>query len=345
NVVSPISSSQATPATAVYWNELWELQKEKIPDSTLFAQRRNSSSYCHLTPCDTIRSTEKWLDKRRNFRRQSNVPEITVKGYKGEYDPEHVVFTISISEDDDKQFPEWRRLPSHAAWEYLGSESRALFKQLYGRKHYYQDVALVMRNGATEGLLRLKENGEWIELPVGARYNMSSNYKAAGWNRALANYNASLAKHERNFDREVNKRTARYRREHKSMPATAWKEAKSSMQENEKAMLLDPWIDYAATRKPVRWVANENSQRDLATVTTTFGLQDFGVYNIDRIMKMKDQQNVLASAVDADGKPWPWVNGFAVLKNENSVITYWGTSGGTGDNFLVSPGNMKSLFL
>lgn len=83
----------------------------------------------------------------------------------------------------------------------------------------------------------------------------------------------------------------------------------------------------------------------LAKVRTTFDLDDFGIYNIDRIMKMADQQNVLAATADEEGKPFPWVMAYAVLNSERSVITYWGDGRGLEDNMLVSPGKMKSLFL
>lgn len=117
------------------------------------------------------------------------------------------------------------------------------------------------------------------------------------------------------------------------------------MNEAERPMDLTGWVSYADTRRPVRNGWSENMQRDLSAVRTTFGLESFGVYNIDRIMKMADQQNVLANAVDREGSPFPWVSGFAVLKNENSVITYWGNGTGQADNLLVAPGRMKSLFL
>lgn len=114
------------------------------------------------------------------------------------------------------------------------------------------------------------------------------------------------------------------------------------MNESEQAMVLEPWREYAATRRPVNW---EMGNANFAAVRTTFGLEGFGLYNIDRIMKMPEQQNVLASAVGPDGEPFQWVNAYAVLRDENSVITYWGNGTGTRDNLLVAPGKMKSLFL
>ena len=117
------------------------------------------------------------------------------------------------------------------------------------------------------------------------------------------------------------------------------------MIDNERTMDLENWKVYAATRRPAMGWADATTQRDLDLVQTTFGLSSFGVHNIDRIMKMKRQLNVLASTIGPEGEPFPWVHAFAVLRNENSVITYWGTGGGQNDQLLVSPGNMKSLFL
>ncbi|MBK8500606.1 MAG: OmpA family protein [Flavobacteriales bacterium] len=337
--------SPATEATALYWTKLWQLEAEKRPDSVRFADRRSSGRYCHLTSCDTATPGGSWVKQRNRFKPVARVPEIHVVGYKGIYDPDHVLFAIEFRGRDDEQFPEWRRLPYRTVWEYTGPEPRAVFKRLYGKRHYFQDIGLSMAPGGNDGVIRLKENGDWLELPVSAKWDRSKPMRSARWDRALVLYDKQLAKRTLRFDRDVARNVARYNREHLNMPLTAWKKARTAMDSLERPMELDPWREYASTRRPIMWNLNANQARDLEAVQTSFGLQDFGVFNIDRIMKMQDQQNVLAAAVDAEGKPWPWVNGFAVLNNENSVITYWGSGKGTGDNFLVSPGRMKSLFL
>ncbi|MFZ1691610.1 MAG: OmpA family protein [Flavobacteriales bacterium] len=334
--------STATEATSLYWNKLWDLEREKRPDTTLFEARRTSGRYCHLTPCDTSARGDTWLRKRNRFKRQAHVPEIRVLGYKGMYDAERIVFVVQVDNKNDKQFPDWRRVPHKAIWEYSGPESRAVFKRLYGRRHLFQDIHLDMKPGQLEGTLWLKENGEWLQLPVSAKWNRSSPLKAARWDRAMVLYAKALKKRQVRFDRDVMRSTDRYKREHADMPLTAWKHARRAMNESEQAMVLEPWREYAATRRPVNW---EMGNANFAAVRTTFGLEGFGLYNIDRIMKMAEQQNVLASAVGPDGEPFQWVNAYAVLRNENSVITYWGNGTGTRDNLLVAPGKMKSLFL
>lgn len=342
---APIAPSLVTEATGVYWNRLWQLQSEKRPDSMLFAERRQASNYCHLTACDTAAPGASWVKKRDRFEEVDRVPEIRVFGYKGIYDQDRVVFTVKIEGDDDQQFPEWRRLPHKAVWEYRGSESRAVFKRLYGRRHLFQDIDLVLEPGTDDGTLRLKENGIWLELPISAKWNRNTPREELRWDNALALYNKALSKRSRNFDRDVQRKVDRYARQHKDLPATAWKHAHKAMDDAERTMDLTAWVNYADTRRPVQSRWGVTTQRDLTAVQTTFGLENFGVYNIDRIMKMADQQNVLAATTCPDGKPFPWVNGFAVLTNENSVITYWGGGSGLGDNFLVAPGKMKSLFL
>ncbi len=340
--VSAVRSSAATEATSLYWQKLWDLEREKRPDTTLFEARRASARYCHLTPCDTAASGNSWIRKRDRFKRLAGVPEIRVVGYKGLYDADRIVFVVQVDNKNDKQFPDWRRVPHKAIWEYSGPESRAMFKRLYGRRHLFQDIHLDMKTGQEEGTLWLKENGEWLQLPVSAKWNRSSPLKVARWDRAMVLYAKALDKRKARFDRDVLRSANRYKREHADMPLTAWKHARRAMNESEQAMVLEPWREYAATRRPVNW---EMGNANFAAVRTTFGLDGFGLYNIDRIMKMAEQQNVLASAVLPDGTPFQWVNAYAVLRDENSVITYWGNGTGTRDNLLVAPGKMKSLFL
>lgn len=341
-VASSAARSPVTEATALYWSRLRGLEQEKRPDTTRFDARRNSGRYCHLTACDTAAPSGSWLRKRDRFNRYPKAPRISVLGHKGMYDPDRVVFVVSIDRENDKQFPDWRRLPHNAVWQYDGPEPRAVFKRLYGRRHLFQDVHLDMQPGRNEGTLWLKENGEWLQLPVSAKWNRATPLKAARWDRAMNLYAQALNKRRERFDRDVARRANRYQREHADMPLTAWKHARPAMSEQERAMELAAWRDYAATRKPMDW---NDAMNNFATVRTSFGLDGFGVYNIDRILKMPEQQQVLASTVLPDGQPFPWVNAFAVLSNENSVVTYWGNGHGTGDNLLVAPGRMKSLFL
>lgn len=340
--VSASAASPATEATALYWRKLRELENEKRPDTTRFDDRRNSGRYCHLTACDTTSPGGSWLRRRDRFKRYPKAPEIRVAGYKGMYDPDRVVFVIQIGSEHDKQFPDWRRLPHKAIWQYEGPDSRTAFKRLYGRRHLFQDIHLDMKPGAESGILWLKENGEWLPLPVSAKWNRATPLKAARWDRAVNLYAQALDRRRARFDREVARRGNRYQREHADMPRAAWKHAQRAMNEQEKAMELDAWRDYAATRRPMDW---GTAQAAFASVRTSFGLEGFGLYNIDRILKMPEQQQVLASAELPDGRPFPWVNAFAVLKDENSVVTYWGSGRGTGDHLLVAPGRMEALIL
>lgn len=340
--VSAAAALPATEATALYWRKLWELENEKRPDTTRFDDRRNSGRYCHLTACDTTSPSGSWLRRRDRFKRYPKAPEIRVAGYKGMYDPDRVVFVIQMSSEHDKQFPDWRRLPHKAIWQYEGPDSRADFKRLYGRRHLFQDIHLDMKPGAESGTLWLKENGEWLPLPVSAKWNRATPLKAARWDRAMNLYAQALDKRRARFDRDVARRANRYQREHADMPRTAWKHAQRAMNEQESALELAAWRDYAATRKPMDW---NDAMNNFATVRTSFGLDGFGLYNIDRILKMPEQQQVLASAELPDGRLFPWVNAFAVLKDENSVVTYWGSGRGVGDHLLVAPGRMKALFL
>ncbi len=335
------SLNLATEATAQYWSALRRLQQDERPDSTLFAERRNSSNYCHLEKCAPLKGEVRWKKKRDQFEDIHGIPRITVVGHKGIYDQDRIVFEIVM---ESKKLPEWQRLPGNAVWEYVGPDSRRTFKQLYGRKHVYQDIALDMVQGEETGTLHLKENGQWLSLPVSAKWNRTDKYKQAQWDRRIKAYQKELDKRENEFNAKVDRSLKKYERTHADPSALAWKEARRYMTKVEREMETVDWYTYAAARP---WIPNnwENAIQDFQQVITTFALEGFGLYNIDRIIKMKDQLNVIAATQDPNGEQFPWVTAFAVLKNENSVITYWGSGKGERDEFLVAPGKMKSLFL
>ena len=343
---SASQSNVVTAAASRYWQELFRLESTSIPDSTMFDDRRRDANYARTIAFYNASAGTKW---RRNLEQlkqtPSEVPKISVVGHRGMYDPDHIAFEIAMAASSAKQLPEWRHLPYGAVWEYRGAEPRKLFKRLYGSRHLFQDVDLVMEPGMDDGVLRLKENGEWLEIAVSAKADRRTPSEAARWDRSIIKYHRALKQTQQRFDRLLAVDVAQYNRMRIKFSSMAWTEARSAMLDSERTMDLESWEVYAATRRPaMRW-ADATTQRDLDLVQTTFGLSSFGVHNIDRIMKMKRQLNVLASTVGPEGEPFPWVHAFAVLRNENAVVTYWGTGGGKNDQLLVSPGNMKSLFL
>ena len=331
-----------TEATMAYWVHLATLSDMRPPDTTLFAERRASPDYCNMRPCQRWRG-DRGLAFRRN--RTAGPSTLRVVGYKGIYDQDRIVFQVVASSYND--FPEWRRIPDRAVWEYSGPSSRRMFKRLYGRKHVYQDVELVMAPGHDHGLLRLKQDGEWLELPVSAAWNRTTPTLRKRWDKSMLAYTKALRKREGEHDRAVQREMARYRRLHGGGPEElAWVHAKRLMNATEAAMVLPEWLPYAAERPlplvPSRW--NE-SNGILAGLTTTFGLEGFGVYNIDLIMKMPDRRDLIVDVMDEHGEPFRWVVGHAVMRRMPAVVTYWGQGKGVADHMLVSPGKIATLLL
>lgn len=345
----PVASNplgNATPATQAYWTEVFRLENERAPDSTLFADRRRSAHYCHLTRCDTAAPGTSWIKRRNRFRDESRVPEISVAAYKGIYDPSRVIFRVEMPRWCEHQFSDWRRVPHNALFQYIGPESRAVFKRLYGRRHFFQDIHLDMAAEATEGTLWLKENGEWLELPVSVQYDQRTPLRATRWKKAMTLYQKALARRAASFDRDVAKQLTRYKRNHQNIPLTAWREARDEMISSEKSMALAAWIPYAQERPYVMPAGvSANPWAMFATQRTSISIYGFGKVNVDRYLQMPEQVNVIASAIDEDGHHFKWVRGYAIPKGRNAVITYQGTGEGRMDALLVAPGFLESLFL
>jgi hypothetical protein len=344
--LSSVPATNTTAATQAYWSEIFRLERETAPDSTLFDQRRRSAHYCHMRACDTTATSTSWVKRRNRFRDEGGVPEISVVAYKGIYDPDHMVFSIRMPSWSERQFPEWRRIPSNALFAYTGPHSRAVFKRLYGRRHFFQDIVLDMADGNTDGTLWLKENGEWLELPVSVRYDRSQPLREARWKKAMTLYDKALARREATFDREVKKKVARYKRQHANMPLAAWKEARDEMNTDEKSFDLQAWMPYAQERPyQMPMMPGASPWSAFGKVRTSISVYGFGKVNVDRYLEMPEQLNVIASTADSAGRPFPWVRAYAVPDGRNAVITYQGNGEGRADALLVAPGLMKSFFL
>lgn len=345
---APVSTEawreSGSEATRIYWRKLTDIRFRSAPDSTLFDNRRNSDAYCGTQPCpdglrDESAKVRKWAS------RQLSDQSLQVIGHKGIYDPDRVVFEVVIP--DRRVFPEWNRMPQKPVWEYVGPESRRVFKRLYGRRHNYQDIDLVMQPGEAHGVIRLKENGEWLELAVSTAWNRDTPARSARWDRSLVAYHKGLAKRRAEFDRGLERTISAYKGEQANAVRDSWQLARRKMVKRERTFDLRAWQAYADSfplASSERMALASNNA--FATIRTTFNLTGFGIYNIDRIMKMPNREELFVTAVDEEGKPFEWSIGYAVLTGENSVITYW-SNGRTaqGTPMLVSPGRMKSLFL
>jgi hypothetical protein len=250
---------------------------------------------------------------------------------------------VDVDQRHDRQFPEWHRLPRAAVWEYTGTRSRQLFKCLYGRKHLFQDLQLAMEPGTDEGILRLKENGEWLEIPVSAHWNRTTDHRAERWDRSVKGYTKTLARRERTFNQNVARAVTRYRKRFAQRHKIAWASAKPKMNKNEHAMELDQWQNYSRERPmETEATAGISPWTSFATSIKTSG---FGSCNIDRILVMPEQMNVMASTIDEKGQPFPWVRAYAVPRGKRAVVTYQGIGEGTNDLLLVAPGLMHDMVL
>lgn len=336
-----------TAATRAYWDQLARLGPITLPDTTLFDARRASGDYCHLTPCDTTTPVKVgWRQRRERFATTAGVPEITLAGFKGSLAHEEVTFTVQIGKD--MQFPEWRRLPGGIVWRYAGTEDRATFKRLFGRRHAFQDIMLVMGPGQDQGVLRLKENGEWLDLPVDLSIERNTTARAERWDRSLRNYEKTLNKQRFAFDRDITHNKVHYWKRYKNDTLQAWHKAQPYMSQEERAMACKEWAAYAlpSRPRPIEWhEVSAKAGKAMDQMQTRFSLDGFGIYNIDRLFHMCNTRNVIVNATDGAGRSFPWTFAYGVLENERSVITYYGSGTGVQDHLLVAPGRMRSLFL
>lgn len=350
NTVVPVNMTSTlrpmTPAVQMFLRRADDDLHRLEPDSTSFDARRSAWNYCYVTQWDSGDVSRRSWEKVNNpYRRLAGIPAIQLHPGPVQHFNRTGEVLFSVLYADNKYHPELRHLRSKTWWKYAGNEPRAVFKQLYGRRHWYQDIELIAEAGSDSALLRVKEAGRWLELPVEVGVSTMSAHDRERWERDLAKYNTTAANKRKRFDHNTALAHNRWSKRRERGIQRAWEAARPRMNSSEDSMSRDAFRTYAVGFRSRFQTIDSLQQAAFANISTRFSLDGFGVYNIDRIMKMPEQLQVVASTGPDGAAAFPWLHAYAVLNGENSVITYWGNGTGLNDGMLVAPGRMKSLFL
>jgi len=315
------------------------------PSQIRFNERLESPTYGGTKLIDERKTLKRVSASRDPYKRQGTIPAIrivptTYERYKKTKD---TGFTVKFVRGRST-FREWRHLPSQVEFVHNGDESRRRFKKVFAAKHWYQDLVLDIPSGSNAGTLKLKEDGKWRTIPILIREKENSTLLRK-WDTNYERYKRTRAARIERFDKKLQERHDLWAERDSLCMPKSWNYAKAKMTPAEDSMSMKAFNQYAQAPRVVSptFGAMEAVYKNLSTVQNTFNLNGFGVYNIDRIMKMSSQNNLLATAVLSDGSPFEWLSAYGVLKWEQSVITYWG-NGTPTCSMLVAAGRMKSLF-
>ncbi|MBL7950873.1 MAG: OmpA family protein [Flavobacteriales bacterium] len=317
-----------------------------LPDSTLFLDRLASTSYCHTEPCGSAAKPYVYEDGRYvSPYMDKAIPAIEVIAEKGVYRGQRVTgFRIKLR--NEPSHTEWRAFPTSRIWAYNGPLNKRRFAERYARRHFYQDIALEVSADGQSGILRLKDRGTWLELPLDLTFHQGSNTDAKAFRDELIAYKARSEAKRTRFDRRLNEKLGTAKKDVARGKERAWNDARRVMNDTELAMTGSEFDVYAMSSAFAQ--AQNTSFADASPagqVALNFSMRGFGIYNCDQILKREAIEPQQIAVLDSTGNYFPWVTAYGVLEGRRTVITYWGDGTGSARNMRLSTDMSSLLFV
>ena len=354
-----MTDGEYTDSLAAWWTYQQEMRGvPRMPDTLTFQGRQMNRGYCLTTPCTAMRD-EKGAWKGRVFEldRTGTVPRISLRtGRKHIASPGRIYFQVKLAKG--WLHPEWAVFGDGKYWVYNGPMGREKWLDSIASKHLYQDIELLARPGSDEGMLRLKCQGEWIELPLDVATYRHTKADELAWDRQLSTFQKRVANKAKQFDSHLKSATGAVKRRTAREEASAYMLARRKMREDEKSMEKTDWIrasqaQYAANQARIAASVRasmivSDPLRDervkAQSVTASFTMSGFGIYNCDRILERRAIDPMVVAVVDEKSEPFKWHTAYGVIDGRNAVITYWGNGSGVNDRMRLSS-DMSSLVL
>lgn len=373
-----IADNKNTDSLAAWWTYDREMQRvPRMPDTLSFKSRQMARNYCLTTPCTPMRD-EKGMWKGRVFGLDptDKVPQIQLRtGRKHVAAPGRIYFQLKFAKG--WLHPEWGVFGEEKNWVYSGPMDRSKWLDSVASKHLYQDIELAATPGTDEGILRLKSQGDWIELPLDLSTYRHTKADELAWDRQLSTFHKREANKIKQFDNFLASNTASVKRRIQRDEASAYMIARRKMRDDEKAMEKADWI--ASCRTAATQVAanrafqgnwpdfaswtNETiaayearmynsidsdslngARAQASSIAQTLTMSGFGIYNCDRVIRQTVEPTAIA-VVDEEGRPFRWHTAYGVLDERKAVITYWGNGSGKNDRMRLSKDMISVLFI
>lgn len=322
------------------------------PDTLSFSSRRASPDYCMATRCQSARDErDTWKGLVTRIGMTGVIPEIQLRMDR-RFFRDHGMLAFRVVVGSSTTHPEWSVFSTDKLWIPQVSLDRKRFISEYVTRHVYQDIDLVASEN--NGVIRLKSQGTWVEIPVDLSSYRNTPNGDLGWSRQLDSYRKRLANKEKQFNARLRSSNAALAGNSSAQEQDAYNRARRRMRSDELTMEKARWIEACAQREArfqATWQARARAADPMyddrikaAEVTARFTMSGFGIYNCDRIMRREGVQAVV-DVVDETGAAFPWHTAYAVMDGRTAVITYWGMGKGTGDRMLLSRDMSKLLFV
>ena len=245
----------------------------------------------------------------------------------------------------DKRFSssinsEWMRFNSHT-WEYAGDLNRKQLKKTLGKKRFHnlrvrydketETVTLELKNLDSIAHLTVKKitiKNACAEL----QKRMWGEFAPAYHKARIRNMNQSfelkhrvyarnLARQERNLQRDADRFDRHSKQDYEKELRKAWKGSRELMTAAERMMSRKEWMSYCEDRSNMLEEFYIRQQRGQSVVRSLV-VDRMGIYNCDRVIKLKNTQAVIPRFVLADGKAVDWKSAYLFDEKFKGVITF-----------------------
>ncbi len=368
-----------TDSLAAWWAYEQEMRRvPRMPDTLTFKARQMDRNYCLTTPCKALPDEKgMWKGRVLELGRTEKVPQIRLRtGSKRLASRGRVHFQLKFAKG--WLHPEWGVFGEEKNWVYSGPMDRAKWLDSVASKHLYQDIELVAEPGSDQGTLRLKSQGDWIELPLDLSTYRHTKADELAWDRQLSTFHNRVANKIKQFDNYLASSTAQVKRRIQRDETSAYMMARRKMRDDEKAMAKADWIENARTVARKRTAANmairgnwpdfaswnnetiaayeakmyngidsdslDGARARAGTIAQTLTMSGFGIYNCDRVFRQLVEPSAIA-VVDEKGEPFRWHTAYGVLADRNAVITYWGNGSGKNDRMRLGKDMVSVMFI
>lgn len=271
--------------------------------------------------------------------------------------PEILLFSVEKRKNFTRN-PELR-LFTGVMWEYAGNQSREEIKKRFHRRKFH-NVRIRYEKGSETAMLELKDLDSIISVPVkkvavadpalDLRKRMWGEFSPTYEKMRLNNqtrqfdtrykiYTRSLARQEKQLQREADRFDKKSQREYIRDLRRAWRESKPIMHVGERKMSFTAWNNNCESL--IDQVEEFQARQQLGrSVIRSLTLDRMGIYNCDRIQELTNPQRVEPRFVLGDGKAIYWEKVYAIHSNYNGVIEF--RSNGAGP-ITIDPSNLQMV--
>lgn len=242
---------------------------------------------------------------------------------------------------DLKKFNQARELTCYKgyAWVYDGPLSKKEFNYKYISKKKWTDVRVDYNPSENLFTIELKSPHEVVSFeafPIKPNYKTDLENYETSYLKLDRTYHKSLSKTESRFDRSIHKSIARYQ-------AKVWNHIRTHMNIDERKMTKDEWMTYAKKLLQCDKDSLNNIQTSQYTITRSFQIDGFGIWNCDQIMRYKNPVQITAEFKDIyDKKLKPTM--VYVIDNKLQGIFSYGFSGGSS-TIIMDPNSESAIFI